>query len=146
MQRSHKTTGPASTTCSWGSQRRHSILAGAGAPRRAGWHGHPSLLCSLWLQVAQCSQNCYHGDQSPVTAAGSWGWWQEAEGKGWHRVWGASAGGPGEVVPGFARWLGAGGQPISIRQVPSDARVCQTLHQATEKNNNQKRRNPSSCP
>ena len=49
MQRSHKTTGPASTTCSWGSQRRHSILAGAGAPRRAGWHGHPSLLCSLWL-------------------------------------------------------------------------------------------------
>jgi len=46
--------------------------------------------------------------------------------KDWHWVGRVSAGGPGEVVPGFTRWLRAEGKPISIRQAPSYARVCQT--------------------
>lgn len=63
--------------------------------------------------------------------------WPE-EGKGWHWVRGVNAGGPGEMVPGFARWLRAGGKPISIRQVASCARVCQTLLKATRKKQNRK--------
>ena len=42
------------------------------------------------------------------------------------------------MVPGFARWLRAGGKPISIRQVTSCARVCQTLLKATRKKQNRK--------
>lgn len=32
------------------------------SPGSTGWHGHPSLLHFLWLRLAECPWNCYHGD------------------------------------------------------------------------------------
>lgn len=68
----------------------------SGSLRGAGWRGHPSLLCSLGPQLAQCSGNCHHRDD--VSKAGSWAEWQEGEeglapgleSKHW-RPWGGGA-------------------------------------------------------
>lgn len=60
----------------------------------------------------------------PVGRAGSPAEWQEAERKGWYRVWGVSAGGLGDAVPGCTRWLGAGGQLVPQGRSPQ---LCQGL-------------------
>lgn len=139
MERSHSGQGPATTPPPPRAAAEISAADTASQPERA-----PEKGWLAWTPSPPVLSLAPGGPMLPkrlpwqlVSRDQSWG---RAEGKGWRGVWGVSAGGPGEVVPGCARWLGAGGQPVSIRQVPRDTRVCQTLHKAPEKNNTGRKR------